>query len=260
MNGTCVYGRNLKVQSRNHQQLQQQGHVSGPGGIHSLDPSFGRVQHFSGPSQPCGQQALMQTPSLLGMPGNSVFAMAQQQMALLNAYQPIPLAANPFLNAPRERYSDRHGSLNCGRNNQYMRDNYSRSSGFQRDNYSRNSPYQRDNYSSGNRKQSHNHQNATLDPYSNRNSKDKSGMMGNMQHHQGRFDYGRLGPPPNRDHYHSPQGSDHYSRHGDRHDRHRSESHHNKYDSHRSSGRHHSSRHDNRNYRWWPVTYRTLLS
>ena len=229
MNGVDVHRRNLRVQSRNHQQLQQQGQDSGPGGIHSLDPSFNGAQNSSGPSHPYGQQALMQSPSLLGIPNQNVYAMAQQQMALLNVFQPIPLAMNPLLNAPGERYSDRHGSVNHGRSNS------SRNYPYQRDDYSRNSSYQRDNYSNDYRKHSYNHHNTSSNHYSNRNSEDK----------YGHFDFNRLGPQQNRDnHHYSAHGNDHHSRHGDRH---RSESSH-RYDSHRSSGRHHTSHHD-KNYR-----------
>ncbi|KAG0698035.1 RNA-binding protein 7 [Chionoecetes opilio] len=211
LNGVAVYGRYLKVQSRNHPHLQQQHHFSA-GGVHSLDPDFGKVQNYSGPSQHFGQQALMLgTPSLLGMPNNAVMSMAQQQMSLLNAYQPIPLAANPLLNAPRERYSDRQGTLGYGRNNPYQRDNYASNNAYQRNNYA-NNDYRK--YS-----QSH-HQAASFNPYSNSNSKDKYGMAADM-HHQGHFDYNRLGAPPSRGHHHSAHGNDSNSRQGDRQDRHR---------------------------------------
>lgn len=226
LNGIVVNGRNLRVQSRNHQHLQDRGLVSGAGGIHSLDPTFGQVKNLSGPSQPCGPQALLQTPSLLGMPGNSVMAMAQQQMALLNALQPIPLAVNPLLNAHREHYSDRHGSAN----------------------YNRNIPYQRGNYSNDHRSNLSNYRDS---PYnSNRNSRDKPGVVGDMQHNQGRFDYSRLGPPVGRDH-HSSYNNDHYKRHDDRYERQRSRSHHS-HSSSRSDSyneRRHTDHHNNRNYR-----------
>ncbi|XP_045133918.1 RNA-binding protein 7-like [Portunus trituberculatus] len=233
LNDIDVNGRNLRVQSRNHQQLQKQGRASGPGGIHSLDPNFGVAQNFSGPSQPCGQQALMQTPSLLGLPNQTIMAMAQQQMALLNAYQPIPLSANPLLNAPKERYSDRHGSISHDRNNQYMKHNSPRNNSYQQGNYSRNSPYQRNDYSNDYGKHSSYQQNASAST--------------------GRFDFNRLGPQQNRDqqqhHHHnqyrSSHSNDNHSRHGGQHNRHRSDSYHNKYDNHRNSGRHY----DNRNYR-----------
>ncbi|KAK8402373.1 hypothetical protein O3P69_000649 [Scylla paramamosain] len=251
MNDIDVNGRNLRVQSRNHQQLQQQGLSCGPGGIHSLDPNFGVVQNFSGSSHPCGQQALMQSPSsLLGLPNQNVMAMAHHQMALLNAFQPIPLSANPLLNAPRERYSDRHGSINYDRNNQYMKNNSPRDNPYQRDNYSRNSSYQRNNYSNDYGKHSPYRQDASSSPYSNR---DKSGTGSGTQHNPGHFNFSRLGPQQNRDHHHHHHRSSHtngsHSRHGDQHNRHRSESHHSKYDNHRSSGRHYSNHYDSRNYR-----------
>lgn len=234
LNGIAIYGRNLKVQSRNHQHLQQKGLAHGPGGIHTLDPSFGKVQAPSGPFQPCGQQALlqapgqqgllqapgqqvfMQGPSLLGTPSNNMMAMAQQQMALLNAFQPIPLTANPLLNAPRERYSDRHGSINYNRGSPYQRGNYSND--------------HRSNYSNS-RDSSHN---------SNRNSKDKFGAIGDRQHGQRQFDYSRLGPPAGRDH-HSSHNSDQYKRQDNRYDRQRSGSYHNHHDSSRRSDSYHDS-------------------
>lgn len=250
MNDIDVNGRNLRVQSRNHQHLKQQGLARGPEGIHSLDPNFGVMQSFSGPSQPCAQQALMQTtPSLLGLPDQTIMAMAQQQMALLNAYQPIPLSANPLLNAPREHYSDRHGSINYDRNNPYMKNNSPRNSPYQQDNYSRNSSHHRNNYSNDYGRHNAYHQDSSSSPYSNSN---KAGTGGGAQHNQGRFDFNRLGPPPNRDHHHhhrSSYSNGSHSRHGDQHNRHRSESHHSKYDNHRSSGRHYSNHYDSRNYR-----------
>lgn len=218
LNGIAVYGRNLKVQSRNHQHLQRQGLSNGPGGVHSLDPSFGKPKVNPGPTQPCGQQGLLQTPSLLPMPGNNMIAMAQQQMALLNACQPIPLTVNPLLNAHRERYSDRHGSLN----------------------YNRGSPYQRGNYSNDNRSNHSNYRDSSYN--SNRSSKDKFGAIGDMQHSQGRFDYSRLGASSGRDH-HSPRNSDQYKRQDDRYDRQRSGSHHSQYNSPRRSDSHHDRRH-----------------
>lgn len=230
LNGIAVFGRNLKVQSRNHQRLQDSGPGSCAGGIHSLDPTFGQVKNYSVPSQPCEPQALLQSPSLLGMPVNNVMAMAQQQMALLNAFQPVPLSMNPLLNAPRERYSDRHGSLN----------------------YNRNSPYQRGNYSNDNRSNP-NFRDSSYNSYSsNRNSRNKPGVVGDMQHSQGRFDYSRLGPSSGRDH-HSPYDNDHHKRHDDRYERQRSGSHHSHYNSSRRSDgyndRRHTHHHNSRNYR-----------
>lgn len=230
MNGIAVYGRNLKVQSRNQQHLQQQGANTGPGGVHSLDPSFGKADNLSrpSPSQHCGQQGLLQSPSLLGMPGNNMMAMAQQQMALLNAFQPIPLSANPLLNAPRERYSDRHGSIS----------------------YNRSSPYQRGSYSNDHRS---NYSNSRESSYnSNRDSKGRLGAVGDVQQKQGRFDYNRLGPSPGRDH-HSHYNNDHHKRQDDRYDRQRSGSHHSQYNTPRRSDgyhdRHHRDNHSSRNYR-----------
>ncbi|XP_037775776.1 RNA-binding protein 7-like [Penaeus monodon] len=127
MNGIPLFNRNMKVQNRGLQELQQRGLAPGPGGIHTLDPSLlnnspqaPQQNYPSVQAQSCGQQQSLLGPgpgipaALQGRVPQHIMALAQQQIALLQAQQPCLLSDSPLLNAPSMRSSDRLGSVNYG--------------------------------------------------------------------------------------------------------------------------------------------------
>ncbi|XP_071545825.1 uncharacterized protein [Panulirus ornatus] len=210
LNGISLFNRHLKVQSRTNQQQQQQSLITGPVGIHTLNP-FSPPNTDSREPHQCGRQSNMESvqahhghgqqsllgasQSLMGVPGSipsHVIELAKQQIALLAANEPVLLSADPFLNAPRQRTSDRFGSVNYDRNYPNQRDDY----------------YQRHSRSGGQRSVDNQTMQAVKARFD-RQSEDNSKMLTDLQHRRGHFDRSRLGPP--RNDYNSRQNTEWYA-------------------------------------------------
>lgn len=243
LNGIPLFNRNLKVQSRNLQHLQQQGLVTGPVGIHTLDP-FSPLNTNTGKPQGCGQQSLLgvvpaphgceqqsllgAARSLMGAPGsipNHVIEMAKQQMALLAANQPVLLTANPMLNAPRQRTADRYGSVNYDRNYPGQRDDY----------YHRQNRHY-DSRSGGQRSLDNQTMQAVKAQFD-RQAEDNAKLLTQVQHRHGRFDHRQQGPPRND---HSRRDSD--DRYQRQTDRYNNNPRHQRYNDHSNRSNEHNNR------------------
>ncbi|XP_069940340.1 RNA-binding protein 7 isoform X2 [Cherax quadricarinatus] len=229
LNGIQLFKRNLKVQSRYLQNLQQSGAASGPGGIHTLDPFCSTNAHIAIP-QRCVQQSLMGAASgFLGAPaGNipiNVLQMAQKQVLLLAANQPILLSDNPMLNAPRHQTFDRDGSVNYGRHYPSQREIH----------YGGQNRYHGN--STGRPRSLDNETMQAMKSHFNRQAEDNSKMLAQIHQQQGRFDYSRLGPP--RTEHSNRQNDDRYSRHNDdRYSRHNDDRYSRHNERHDSASRH----------------------
>lgn len=268
LNEIRLFGRNIRVQSRQLQELQAQGLASyEPGGIHTLSPFEDESPSRTVP-QGCRQQAplLEQPSSLLGNVPPHIIALAQQQMAMLNAHQPMPLSMNPSLNARMRPRDDRYGSINYGRNNPSY-GGYSHGS----TNYDRNGPnsggqsHQGYNRHQDNRsRRPPRHDNQTMQAMKSRfedNVSQNSHMLAAVQDRQGRFDVNRLGSRANnydnryqqdRDDHHRSSNRDYrqqpYDRHESQHSR--TQERHSSYDSHRRYDDKSSSSHRSSNDRY----------
>lgn len=204
MNGIPLFNRNMRVQNRGLQDLQNKGMAPGPGGIHTLDPSLlndspqTRQNHPPIQAQTCGQQQSLLGPApgiaaaLQGHVPQHIMALAQQQIALLQAQQPSLLSNTPLLNAPGMRTSDRHGSMNYNMYGQghrgYNMQNNMRGSGSRNDDTSHSQHWNR-GQRSGDYHHGHHHDNRdrnsrSLDDHHKRHHEDRNRYARSLDNQQ----------------------------------------------------------------------------
>lgn len=268
LNGIPLFDRNLRVQSRNHQQRQREGLVTGDIGVHTLDPNaYNSNPNVASPMQGCAQQSLMGVaPNLLGSPGAMInhhaITMARQhqqykqQQSLMGVMPNLLNAAqgqiNPQLIAmaqqqmallsahqpvllshnPMLNAHHQHTSDRFGSVNHRRHDSAHRNTGR----YDNNRGSDRGRYDSnrGEDRRPRSLDNNAMQNFKanfDNNADYNSQRLAELQQRQGRFDFNRLGPPV------GSQGG------GSRHNDNRNDDRYNRSDSH-SQYRHSSSRHD----------------